>query len=175
MAWIDVKNFFGYPCFYPFNPCHPCSNISNKILQQSCIVLFLPSSIMNFKINWDALGIATSLACAIHCAILPLILSSLPLFGMEIIHNPFFEYFMIAAAFAIGSYSLYHGYKKHHHSFWPFITFSAGIALLVAKQIWHEWQLWFLIPAVILIVWAHFSNYNSCRIHDHAHKEDCDH
>ena len=33
---------------------------------------------MRLKINWDALGIATSLACAIHCAVLPLLLTSLP-------------------------------------------------------------------------------------------------
>jgi hypothetical protein len=44
---------------------------------------------MSKKINWDALGIATSLACAIHCALLPLFLSSLPLFGVNIIENTF--------------------------------------------------------------------------------------
>jgi len=130
---------------------------------------------MKFKINWDALGIGTSLACAIHCAVLPLILSSLPLFGIELIENAKFEYFMIFLAFAIGSYSLYHGWRKHHHSFLPFIMFSAGIVLLICKQVWHHYQLWFLIPAVFLIVYAHFSNYRSCRVHDHAHAEDCDH
>jgi len=33
---------------------------------------------MNWKVNWDALGVGASLACAIHCAVLPLILTSLP-------------------------------------------------------------------------------------------------
>ena len=72
---------------------------------------------MNLKLNWDGLGIATSIACAIHCAVLPLILTSLPLFGVNIIHNLFFEWTMIAIAFIVGSYSLFHGYIKHHHSF----------------------------------------------------------
>jgi hypothetical protein len=40
-----------------------------------------------FKINFDALGIVASIACAIHCAILPLIISTLPLFGINIINN----------------------------------------------------------------------------------------
>ena len=31
------------------------------------------------KINWDAWGILTSVLCAIHCAILPLVISTLPL------------------------------------------------------------------------------------------------
>jgi hypothetical protein len=128
-----------------------------------------------YKINWDALGISASLACAIHCAVLPLVLTSLPLFGVNIIDNNLFELSMIAVAFCIGAYSLYHGWKKHHHNPNPLILFSIGMALLFAKQIWHEWQLWLLAPAVILIVTAHINNYRYCRIHNHAHKEDCDH
>ncbi|MCZ2223622.1 MAG: MerC domain-containing protein [Chitinophagales bacterium] len=130
---------------------------------------------MNFKVNWDALGITTSIACAIHCAILPLIMTSLPLFGINIIDNDWFEYSMILLAFVVGTYSLYHGYKKHHHSFLPIIIFTLGITLLVVKQIWHELHLWFLIPAVIFIVTAHVINFRSCRVHNHAHKDDCNH
>ena len=130
---------------------------------------------MKFKINWDALGIVTSVACAIHCAILPLLLSSLPLFGINIIDNIYFEYFMIIIAFVIGVYSLYHGFKKHHHSYFPLSIFSIGFVLLFAKQWWHNQQRGLLIPAVILIITAHFINFRFCRIHNHAHKEDCNH
>ena len=130
---------------------------------------------MNTKINWDALGISASIACAIHCAFLPLVITSLPLFGVNIIENIAFEYGMIILAFCVGSYSLYHGHKKHHHQWLPMVLFSVGIACLFAKQIWHNWQLYFLIPAVVLVVLAHFVNYRYCRVHDHAHKEDCNH
>ncbi len=130
---------------------------------------------MGIKINWDALGITASVACAIHCAVLPLLLSSLPVFGIELIDNTGFEYFMIALAFLVGTYSLYHGYRKHHHRFIPFILFTVGILLLFAKQIWHSWQIPFLIPAVVLIVVAHYLNFKFCRVHNHAHKEDCNH
>ena len=64
------------------------------------------------KVNWDAFGIAASLACAIHCALLPLVLTSLPLFGVNIIDNISFEILMIVLAFSVGAYSLYHGWKK---------------------------------------------------------------
>lgn len=130
---------------------------------------------MNFKINWDAFGIGASIACAIHCALLPLIGISLPLFGIELVENIGFEYFMIGLAFFVGAYSLYHGFNKHHHRFLPFAIFCMGIALLFAKQIWHELQLWFLIPAVVLVVSAHMLNFRFCRVHNHAHKEDCKH
>lgn len=127
------------------------------------------------KINWDAFGITTSLACAVHCALLPLFYTSLPLFGVNIIENFYFEAGMVVLAIAIGSYSFYHGYRKHHHSFTPFILFGAGIALLVVKLFFAHHQAWLLIPAVTLIVAAHVQNFRSCRGHNHAHADDCDH
>lgn len=130
---------------------------------------------MNSRFNWDVVGVATSVACAIHCAILPLMLTTLPIFGMNIIHNEAFEYFMIFLAFAVGLYSLWHGYRKHHHSILPLAIFFAGIMMLIAKQLWHNYQLLILPFAVILIIAAHLLNYRSCRVHNHAHADDCDH
>ena len=130
---------------------------------------------MKFKINWDAFGIAASVACAIHCAVLPLILSSLPLFGINIIENQGFEFLMIALAFVVGVYSLYHGRKKHHHSYYPMVLFAAGISLLFIKSMLHSHTLMLLLPAVSLVVIAHYLNYKLCRVHNHAHADDCNH
>jgi len=130
---------------------------------------------MKFKINWDAFGIAASVACAIHCAVLPLILSSLPLFGINIIEHQGFEFLMIALAFAVGVYSLYHGRKKHHHSYYPMVLFAAGISLLFIKSMLHSHSLMLLLPAVSLVVSAHYLNYKLCRVHNHAHADDCNH
>lgn len=130
---------------------------------------------MRQHINWDALGIGASLACAIHCALLPLFLSTLPLFGINIIHNIAFELGMIGLALVIGIYSLWHGYRRHHHRLLPLRLFVTGIALLIAKQFLPDIEYWLLVPAVILIVTAHFINYRSCRVHNHAHSDDCNH
>lgn len=128
-----------------------------------------------FRINYDALGIATSIACAIHCAVLPLILTSLPIFGTNIIDHSGFEYMMILLAMGIGYYSLWHGYKKHHHSLMPALIFSSGMILLFLKQAYHEHQLLFLIPAVMAIVAAHLFNFALCRKANHCHAGDCSH
>lgn len=135
--------------------------------------LFLPC--MKRKINWDALGISASLACAIHCAVLPLLLQSLPLFGYNIIDNIFFEMGMIGIAAAIGLYSLYHGWRKHHHRVLPIIILVAGLIFLLLKQVWHHQQIWFLVPAVVLIVSAHYLNYRYCKKANHCHAADCEH
>jgi hypothetical protein len=134
-----------------FNSCNVIANI-----------LSLPLLKMDTKINWDALGIATSVACAIHCTLLPVLVSTLPVFGINIIHNSFFEWGMIALAFVVGSYSLFHGYAKHHHSFIPVYIFSTGFVFLVLKQFFHPVENWFLIPAVCLIIGAHYYNYQLC-------------
>lgn len=117
---------------------------------------------MAIKINWDALGIGTSILCAIHCALLPIIATSLPIFGINIIHNLVFEWGMIALAFVVGSYSLFQGYVKHHRSFTPIYIFAIGFIFLILKQVFHQYEIWFLVFAVALIISAHYYNYTLC-------------
>jgi len=115
------------------------------------------------KINWDLLGISASILCAIHCAILPLALVSLPILGVNIIHNASFEYGMIGLAFVIGSLALLHGFRHHHRHPGPWLLFTAGLLLLVAKQVWHQYELRILPFAVILVIGAHVVNYRLSR------------
>jgi hypothetical protein len=111
------------------------------------------------RINWDALGVTASVACAIHCAVLPLALASLPIMGVNIIHNAAFEYGMIGLALAIGVRALWHGFRRHHRRRIPLLLFIGGMIFLIAKQIWHSYELAFLPFAVGLIVTAHWLNY----------------
>jgi len=115
------------------------------------------------KINLDVLGITASVLCAIHCAVLPLVLASLPVLGINIIHNAYFEYGMILLAFLVGSWALLHGFRRHHGRLIPLLLFTGGLLLLVAKQIWHAYELRFLPFAVVLIVGAHVLNYRLSR------------
>ncbi|HQW92301.1 MAG: MerC domain-containing protein [Chitinophagaceae bacterium] len=117
---------------------------------------------MNIKLNWDALGIGTSIICAIHCALLPVLMSTLPIFGINIIHNVFFEWGMIVLAFVVGSYSLFHGFVKHHRSVVPVLIFSVGFIFLVLKQFFVQYEILLLVIAVICIISAHFYNYRLC-------------
>ncbi|HRD58704.1 MAG TPA: MerC domain-containing protein [Ferruginibacter sp.] len=121
---------------------------------------------MTFKFNWDAIGIATSVICAIHCAFLPILATVLP--ALSGVHNHIFEWGMIVLAFVVGIYSLRHGFKKHHHNKLPYILFGLGFALLITKQFFHEYEIYFLLPAVILIVTAHFKNFKLSR-HKNCH------
>lgn len=115
------------------------------------------------KINLDALGVTTSILCAIHCAILPLLMASLSIMGINILHNSFFEYGMIALAFLIGTLALWHGFRRHHRRLTPWFLFVGGMLFLIAKELWPNFELGLLPFAVLLIVGAHWLNYRWCR------------
>ncbi|MES2645394.1 MAG: MerC domain-containing protein [Bacteroidota bacterium] len=127
------------------------------------------------RINLDGLGIAASLVCAIHCAVLPLLFTSIPLMGIDIIKNKAFEYGMIGLAFVIGSYALYHGYRKHHHRLIPFSLLIVGFVFLFLKEALPKHHVWMVIPALVFIIAAHFSNYQYCKKAKHCHADDCNH
>lgn len=127
------------------------------------------------KINWDALGVGTSLACAIHCAVLPLLVSSLPFLGVDFIQNKLFEYSMIGLAFTIGIFSLSHGYRKHHRQLYPILIFIVGFSFLLGKELINGMEIPFLMIAVVLIITAHWANYKRCKKVEHSHTESCAH
>jgi hypothetical protein len=118
---------------------------------------------MKIKLNWDGLGIVTSVLCAIHCGLLPILLPTLSLFGVNVVHNSIFEWGMILIAFFVGAYSLYHGYTRHHHSFIPGFLFASGFVFLIAKQFFTGDELLLLCFAVTLIIYAHWRNFMLCR------------
>jgi hypothetical protein len=158
------------------------------------------------KINWDALGITTSVLCAVHCALLPLLVASLPVLGINIIHNASFELGMIGLAFVIGTRALWRtsagpsaplsvepspplsvgppaslcigrpsdfrpseirpsGFNRR---LLPWLLFNSGIILLLAKQLWHQYELQILPFAVLLILSAHILNFRFCHTRPHA-------
>ncbi|HEY8783887.1 MAG TPA: MerC domain-containing protein [Mucilaginibacter sp.] len=53
----------------------------------------------------DRIGMTAFTLCAIHCAIVPLLITSLPLLGLGFLANPWFEWGMIIFALFIGIYA----------------------------------------------------------------------
>lgn len=61
----------------------------------------------------DAIGIFLSVACAIHCLALPLLLGVLPLLGLELLADHEFEHFMMFAIFGVAGLTALHGVRIH--------------------------------------------------------------
>jgi hypothetical protein len=130
---------------------------------------------VKIQINWNLLGVSAGLACAIHCALLPFVVSTLPLFGVDILENDFFEAGMILIALMIGGFNLLHGFRRHHHRLAPFFIFLAGMFLLIVKHFFFVTVFWLVISSSILIILAYYLNWRYCRVAKHCHSSDCDH
>lgn len=121
----------------------------------------------------DRLGITAAIACAIHCAALPLIITTLPLIGLEFLANIWVEITMICISVFLGCYSLSRSYPKHHNLI-PILLLLLGFAFIAMGHFWlHELES-FLIPiGGLILALAHLANWRymkSCR-HDHeGHK-----
>ncbi len=64
--------------------------------------------------HWlDRFGAAGSLACAAHCALLPLLIAALPTLGIAAWLSDGFEFGFVLFASLLGAFSLLWGYRRH--------------------------------------------------------------
>ena len=85
----------------------------------------------------DRAGATASFLCAIHCAVMPLIVALLPLLGLSFLASEPVEWALLAASATLGSWSLCLGFRQHK-SRRVFMILGVALALLVAGRIFHE-------------------------------------
>jgi hypothetical protein len=109
----------------------------------------------------DHIGITASTLCAVHCAVVPILFTSLPLFGLGFLANAWVEWGMIALALAIGTYSIGGAYLRVHKRPVPLYLLIAGFAvILLGHAFITGWPEIIMVPAGgLLIAAAHFVNY----------------
>ena len=117
------------------------------------------------KLNLDVLGIGASLICAVHCALLPLLMTVLPLLGLEIFTNEKLEYGLLTFTFLVGCTSLFRSYRYRHHYVKPLLVFALGFVLLLAGHFLTEsyWEPLLVAAGALLIIAAHVWNLRECR------------
>ena len=119
-----------------------------------------------YKTKWDYIGIGASVACTIHCVLLPVLLTSLPLIGYDLLKNSALEIATIMTSLIVGSWALFNGYKKHHHRLWPLLSFVVGIGLVIISNTLDEAgakEELLKLSGAFCIVTAHGFNLRYCR------------
>lgn len=61
----------------------------------------------------DIVGMGLSVACAVHCLAAPVLLSTLPLLGIEFVGHEGFESVMIAMIAILAGFTFFKGYRTH--------------------------------------------------------------
>lgn len=87
--------------------------------------------------NLDKFGVFTSLLCAIHCSLLPIISSLLPLSGLSFFEKPEVEFSFIGLSLLIALYSLIPSYIKVHKTKTPSLIVLFGFGLIALGHIFH--------------------------------------
>lgn len=102
-----------------------------------------------------------STLCAIHCAAVPVFLTSLPLVGLGFLANPWVEWGMIIVALVVGVWSIAGSFLNSHHKALPLVLLVIGFATIIFGHIFTKgWLEAVIVPlGGLAIAAAHFVNY----------------
>lgn len=126
----------------------------------------------------DRFGSTSSLICAAHCALLPLVISLLPALGLSALAWSGFEWAFVCFATLLGIFSLWIGYKRHR-GYRALLFLVPGLFLVWLAILWPQIHNNLLVHTVFmsvggtLIAVAHLVNLRLS--HGHVHDATCHH
>jgi len=125
----------------------------------------------------DRFGATASFLCAVHCALLPLIIAALPAMGLAFLANHQYERIFIAFASALALTMLLVGFRRHQ-KFGAFWFLVPGIVLLIGGIIVdfdHSSTLHATLVSLggTLVAISHLTNLRLA--HRHVHDAACGH
>jgi hypothetical protein len=125
----------------------------------------------------DRFGATASFLCAVHCALLPLVIAALPALGLSFLANHRFERGFIAFASVLALTTLLVGFRRHRRfrAFWflvPGILFlAAGISVDFDESAMAHAI--FVSMGGTLVALSHLTNLRLA--HGHVHDAACEH
>jgi len=117
------------------------------------------------NLNLDWIGFSASILCALHCAVLPLLLSLAPLAGLQWLAQPWIEYTVIIFSFFIASVSLVNGYQKYHQKKTALVMVIIGFLFIITGHALHieEFEASFTVTGALLVAVAHIFNWKQVK------------
>ncbi len=114
-------------------------------------------------IGWhlDFLGFSASSLCAVHCILMPFVLSLSFLSGLRWLENPWVEGVLILTALLIAAISLFRSYRSHYR-FQPLIFAGLGFLTIAMSRImpWEALEPILMGAGGFAIAYAHYANWS---------------
>jgi uncharacterized membrane protein YfcA len=137
---------------------------------------------MRKRLELDQVGAVASIACAIHCAVIPIAISLSAAGVISIFDNEPVEWGFVLLAAVIGTVSAWRGYRKHGNKTVAVVLAAAALGLVLATISRHgadahhpSHLLAWVFPLIgVTIAVAHVVNLRLCRAcrgceaHEHA-------
>lgn len=124
----------------------------------------------------DKAGAVASLTCAVHCALMPLVVTLLPLLGLTFLADERLEWGLLALSATLGVSSLCFGLREHG-SRRALVILAVGLSLLALGRIseQREWGRW-AVPVVVAggctVAASHLLNRHLCHTCRRCRRED---
>lgn len=137
-------------------------------MQHSCVYSLNRITLKSFfSIHLDSLGFFTSLLCAVHCILTPLLIIILPLIGNSFLTSEAFESLIIGMSILLVFSSLIKSYIQNHKKRFPLILAFLGAILLASTYLvdTHFLEVSLSMIGGSCIAFSHLKNWKLCRIY----------
>lgn len=121
-----------------------------------------------FSSHLDFIGFGASFLCAIHCALLPFVMTIGLMGGLSWLTNPIIEIGFIVLSLGLAAISLYPSFKKKHHRSQALKIAGVGFGLLFLSRLVGHGNVLEIITVVVgglLIAYAHYINWKLLKIY----------
>lgn len=138
-----------------------CSRIERSLFfglqHRSRMGISLPTT--DGRPSLDTVGATASLACAVHCAVVALMLGVMP--AASFLAAPWIEWAFLAVSTLVGLCALLPGFRVHRLRA-PLLLFCTGISALIALRLKHvtspSVEVLVVIAAAVALIAAHWQN-----------------
>ncbi len=114
----------------------------------------------------DVMGFSASFLCAIHCLLMPLVLSFGLVGGLSWLESPLVEWTFILSTLVLASWSLLGSLPRHNNKR-PLLIAAIGFGIILGIHLLeHIIGHYFAAIGGVLIAYAHYLNWRL--IHDHG-------
>ncbi|MEL6660190.1 MAG: MerC domain-containing protein [Bacteroidota bacterium] len=112
----------------------------------------------------DLLGFSASFLCAVHCLLMPLVLSFGLVGGMSWLESAWVEWSFILSTLVLASWSLVSSFPKHRNSR-PLLFAGLGFVLIVVLHHLFEDTIGHYLAAIggAMVAYAHYMNWRLLR------------
>lgn len=128
----------------------------------------------NFATRLDGIGFTASSLCAVHCALMPFVITFLPVLGLEFLAEPWLEISITIFSIVIGVSSLIPSYRKYHHNKIPLMLLVAGFVMIFGAHFlgFHHLEPILVPIGGISLAAAHYMNWKLSKAF-HCHDRNC--
>lgn len=120
----------------------------------------------------DAVGASLSLACALHCALQPVLLAVLPLLGLGMLLDENLESLFLGFSILLASATIVSGWRHHRqpHAL-PLLFLAVGLIVSSRVPAFEALEMPLAVSGALSIMSAHLFN---LRLHRKAHGDHAD-